>query len=408
MHAYIVRSLRPQVFTDFDLKEGDILISKDSNIGETVILDKDLPNHTISGALYKLPIKKNKYYLFAFLKHKYFLNQLNLLVPQGATIRHAKTLFLNCKIPFPNQRNKDEAINYVELLTQAIINKEKKIRKNHKQILEKFEKELLKNQKDKQFKHEESTFKEIKNVGRLDATIYTRGYKYYKFVLKNYKYGCFYLQKEDLKGGNTPKEQVRIFGIGNIKWITPTSINKQGILKEIKTIAIKNNQHNIKQDCLILINRGNKNELAQSFFYHFDAFKKGQHNQGCYRIDNKPKNELIFLTCLLNSKFYRSFVSYFALGSKLPEIKINQLINIPFPNFPNSKQQEIASLYYNPTNYPKNLSLQNFLAEDQKWNEQAGIIEIDKSMKKMKNHLNSVLDNIVNDEEVAINFDKFH
>ena len=67
--------------------------------------------------------------MFAFLKHKYFLNQLNLLVPQGATIRHAKTLFLNCKIPFPNQRNKDEAINYVELLTQAIINKEKKIQK---------------------------------------------------------------------------------------------------------------------------------------------------------------------------------------------------------------------------------------------------------------------------------------
>ena len=39
-------------------------------------------------------------------------------------------------------------------------------------------------------------------------------------------------KKNYLKGGNTPKEQVRIFDIGNIKWITPTSINKQGILKE--------------------------------------------------------------------------------------------------------------------------------------------------------------------------------
>ena len=115
--------IRPQVFTDFDLKEGDILISKDSNIGEVVILDKNLPNYTISGALYKLPIQDNKYYLLAFFKHKYFLNQLDLLVPKGATIRHAKTLFLDCKIPFPNQKNKDDIIYYVELLTQAIINK---------------------------------------------------------------------------------------------------------------------------------------------------------------------------------------------------------------------------------------------------------------------------------------------
>ena len=40
----------------------------------------------------------------------------------------------------------------------------------------------------------------------------------------------FLFTKRNLKGGNTPKEQVRIFGIGNIKWITPSSINKQGIL----------------------------------------------------------------------------------------------------------------------------------------------------------------------------------
>ena len=38
--------IRPQVFSNFNLKEGDILISKDSNIGEIVILDKNYPNVT--------------------------------------------------------------------------------------------------------------------------------------------------------------------------------------------------------------------------------------------------------------------------------------------------------------------------------------------------------------------------
>jgi len=146
--------IRPQVFVDYSLKEGDILISKDSNIGEVVILDKDLPDYTISGALYKLPITKNKYYILAFLKHNHFRKQLDLLVPKGSTIRHAKTLFLDCKIPFPNQKNKNEVILYIELLMQAIIDKEKEIRNKHQQILQKIEKELLENQENNKFEYE--------------------------------------------------------------------------------------------------------------------------------------------------------------------------------------------------------------------------------------------------------------
>ena len=118
--------IRPQCFKNYNLQEGDLLISKDSNIGESVILDKMYPNYTMSGALYKIPISKYKLYVFAFLKHSYFKSQLDLFVPKGSTIRHAKTLFLNCKIPFPSQTNSDDIIFYVELLTQAILNKEKK------------------------------------------------------------------------------------------------------------------------------------------------------------------------------------------------------------------------------------------------------------------------------------------
>ena len=59
--------IRPQVFKSYDLKKDDIILSKDSNIGEAAILDRDYPNYTISGALYKLPITKRRYYLLAFL-----------------------------------------------------------------------------------------------------------------------------------------------------------------------------------------------------------------------------------------------------------------------------------------------------------------------------------------------------
>ena len=138
--------IMPNSFIQMNLKEGDLIISKDSNIGEIVILDKDYPNHMISGAIYRLPVTTNKYYLLAFIKHKIFREQLDFMVPKGATIRHAKTMFLDCKIPLPNF-NIDNVINYVEVLTQAIINKEKLIKERHEVILKTIEKELLSNQK---------------------------------------------------------------------------------------------------------------------------------------------------------------------------------------------------------------------------------------------------------------------
>ncbi len=122
-----------------------MIISKDSNIGEIVILDKDYPNYMLSGALYKLPVSEKKYYLLAFVKHNIFREQLDFMVPKGATIRHAKTMFLDCKIPMPNH-NAENTIKFVELITQAIINKERLIKERHSVIIELIEKELLENQ----------------------------------------------------------------------------------------------------------------------------------------------------------------------------------------------------------------------------------------------------------------------
>ena len=55
--------IKPNCFVNMELLAGDIILSKDSNIGEACILDKDYSNVMLSNALYKLPIKKNKLYL---------------------------------------------------------------------------------------------------------------------------------------------------------------------------------------------------------------------------------------------------------------------------------------------------------------------------------------------------------
>lgn len=67
-----MQNITPMSFKSSNLRKGDLLISKDSNVGEIVILDKDYPNTMLCGGIYKLPVKVYKYYLLAFIYQRAF------------------------------------------------------------------------------------------------------------------------------------------------------------------------------------------------------------------------------------------------------------------------------------------------------------------------------------------------
>lgn len=400
--------IMPNSFVQMNLKKGDLIISKDSNIGEIIILDKDYPNYMLSGALYKLPVSDKKYYLLAFIKHNIFREQLDFMVPKGATIRHAKTMFLDCKIPMPNY-NSEDTIKFVELLTQAIINKEKLIKERHEAILNAIETEILENQKPNKFKFELPNIKEIEEVGRLDTGIYTEQFKKIKFLIQNYKNGFFKIDSNKIKSGSTP--EVRF--IGNIKalknrWVTPTHCSDYGILAE-ERINLEG-INNINEDCILLINRTSKGGIGEfvgiAGFYNFTDFGKGHHNQGMYRVYNYETHELLFMLCFLNCSLMRKYCASLSVGSKMKELKKEQFLQIPFPKFDEQKQKEIAKLYHNAEIEYKTdtFTLTNFLDQDNEYNQQAGIYELDKTAKQLKEILNKAIDDIANDREVNINF----
>lgn len=395
----------PSSFVQMNLKKGDLIISKDSNIGEIVILDKDYPNYMLSGALYKLPIAKHKYYLLAFIKHAIFREQLDFIVPKGATIRHAKTLFLDCKIPMPNH-NCDDTILFIELLTQAIINKENLIKNRHTSILEKIEKELLDNQKDNPFTFNLPSFNEVEKVGRLDTGVYSRKFKEVDFLIKNYQYGYFFIDENNIKSGSTP--EVRYIGHQEklkYRWLTPTHCSDYGTLSSERINLQGNN--NINQDCILLVNRTSKGGIGEyvgiAGFYLYGDFGAGHHNQGMYRVFNYSQNKLLFILNILNCDLMRKYCSCLSVGSKMKELKTEQFLQIPFPNFPETKQQEIAKLYHNPIKYPiSEFTLENFLELDNKYNEQAGIYELDKTAKYLKNLLNQAIESVINEKPLCI------
>lgn len=176
--------INPKAFVDYKLKAGDLIISKDSNIGESIILDQDYPDWMLSGALYRLPIKQWKYYLLAFLKHDLFREQLDFMVPKSATIRHAKTMFLDCKIPLP-RKNSDNVIAYIEELVKSIIEIEKEIRRKHQQIFGVIEIELIQNQKKNTYNYEFPSLLDIQAAGRFDTNLFTKKFKEHEFRIKN-------------------------------------------------------------------------------------------------------------------------------------------------------------------------------------------------------------------------------
>ena len=406
-----ITPVNPKVFVNQNLKEGDVIISKDSNIGEVVILDKDYPDWMLSGALYRLPIKEHKYYLLAFLKHDFFRQQLDYLVPKSATIRHAKTLFLDCKIPMPSN---DAVLNYVEALTLAFIEKEKQIKKNHEIILTKIEDELTKNQKVSHFEYAYPSITDLKNIRRLDTCLYSNVFQKNNSLVKNYKNGSIDLisrgfdwaRGTSLEMGllktrldsDTPKP-------GFYELIIPTNISVYGTVDKTTFIGTQAKLKSIEKGDIIFGGEGFGKGRCMVVCEEVNNKVTNYHG---IRIINKNKNlvESIFIRCFLT--YWRSLkmIDYIGVGGSGGHCAPSYFHLIETPNFPEPKQKEIAILYHNPdAKYSKKINLENFQEQDEIFNQSAGIIELDRASKRIKARLDEVIDQIIKDQPVEITFD---
>ena len=246
----------PSEFVQMNLKKGDLLISKDSNIGEIAILDKDYPDHMLSGAIYKLPVKEEwRYYLLAFIKHDIFREQLDFMVPKGATIRHAKTMFLDCKIPLPNQ-NANNTIKFVSFLAKSIVNKEILIKQRHSDILRLIEKELKDNQRPSLNKYHLPKYNEIKDIGRFDTGLYNDDFFYWNNLVKNYSNGSVNLIKRGFtytRGTSLEQNYIKTridsdtYLAGFYELVLPTNISQYGYVEKSTFIGTPTKLKTIKQ-----------------------------------------------------------------------------------------------------------------------------------------------------------------
>lgn len=386
-------NITPQSFVNHDLKAGDIILSKDSNVGEVVILDKDYPCYMLSGALYKLPLTDYyRYYVLAFVKHHYFREQLNRMVPKGAIIRHAGTKFLDCLIPFPS-KDRENIIDYVSFVTKKIVGIEIEMKKRHVEINDFIENEIRQSLfACREYKFSYATYGKLSAGKRLDTGIYSDAFQRITHMIENYWNGFFYIEKRKLKSGNTPKmRNISEYEDMGTRWITPTNCSDCGYIQSYEKISMPA-KNNLNEDAALLINRtsrGGKGEyVGIGTFYDYRTYGKGHHNQGLYRVTGYDKETLVFITCFMNTKMMRKYCSALSVGSKMKEIKADQFLSIPIPRFNEEALGNVYRLFYTEdfdTGICSVLSMKT---------ENVGLFNLNVAKEKLVRHLNSVLDMI--------------
>lgn len=405
--------ITPHNYVKMDLKQGDLLISKDSNVGEIVILDKDYPNTMLCGGIYRLPITKNKYYLLAFIKSDVFRQQIDFLVPRGSTIRHGKTKFLDCLIPLPNKSSED-TIKYVELLMQAIINKEIEIKKKHNLILCKIQKELELNQSGQKFKYNLPSISEIMNLDRMDSSLYSEDFRRKEFLITNYKYGVSSVKKlgfkisrgQNLQISSIGKSiQTDVYRKNYYTLILPKFLSKYGTVYKKEYLGNPNKLKTLKKGDIIFGAEGNEKGRSLAIIEEQNNTITNIHGITL----NQKQHSLtkgIFIKLFLDYYRANGMIDAYAVGGNGGSLAIKYWNFLKFPNFPVKKENQIVKLYHNASSVYKtsNLKLNDFLDYDNKFNQEAGIYELDKSMKYLQEKLSNVINAIVDDIEIKIKF----
>ena len=399
-------NITPKSFINNNLKKNDILICKDSNVGEVSILSENMEKTMYSSGINKIIFKEHPKYYFALIKNDNFKEQLNKMIPKGSTIKHAKDLYLKCKVPIVTNKR---LIKYIEDLVDIIVNKEKEI-KNKKYIIDKYiENEICINQNEENYLYTYPTIRDIRKISRLDTGNYTNEFKEIEYKIKNYKNGFFYIEEDKIKGGNTPKDRY-IDKKDELKflWIIPTFINDDGTL--VNDFKINCKKNNINENCCLIINRTSKGGIGEyvgiTSYYDYNENGKAQHNQGIYKVWNYSDKKLVFITCVLNTPMYRKICANLSMGSKMKELKLRNFLQIPFPNFSEKNTNYIYELYTKKVE-KNSTDKDRFKQDNVNKDNKSGILEIYKSMNKAKQKLNHIINELYYGNNVEIKYEIF-
>lgn len=403
----------------YQLQKDDILISTvRTYLGGIGIVNQKEQDFVASKALIVLrELKKdiNKYYLFGILRTSFFIEQTNLILNASMYPRMDKDSFNKLKIPFPttaNHQNPEKVETLVSLIVQNIIDKEEQIKLKNKQIDELIEKELKENQKAGNFSYKYPRISEIREETRFDTGLYEREFKEEEYLIENYHNGfggIFDLEYEISRGQNLQVSNIGLsfysdqpkknfYKLILSKYFTGRTFEKVSYLGNAKKLKT------IKKGDIVFSCRG---EMGRCVIFP-ETTSNTITNIDNVHISSESRTitEKLFLFCFLGYLKQKDILDSIACtGSGAPSFTQYQFSKLKIPNFPESKQQEIATLYYNPLEKNTGLDLENYLEREHARNSEVGIFQLNMEIFSLREQLEDLVHKIVMEEKIELRFE---
>lgn len=351
-----------------------------------------------------------KEYLLSILRTPFFIEQILGFQNRGMYPRLDKSAMEHILIPIPKKK---ELIEYITILTKAYYEKIQLISHRHKTILDIIHNEINNNQKSKKFNFEYPSFNEL-NGNRLDATYYSEKHKSLMFPTLNYKNGYLALTEQDLELKPGPSLEIRLLGTridsdkfikGFYRLITPKQILNNGTVKNYEYIGTPKKIPTIQYGDILFGESG----TGRSMVYLDDDNNtiNNAHAHILRPIKGKcTLNKAITVRCIMQYYKEIGIIDCITVGGSGGHLSPSYFDRVYIPTFPEEIQNKIAELYHKP-NLKYNVekcTLKDFLETDSKYNKTAGIYELNKTATLIKEKLDLVIDNIVNDKPVKIDF----
>lgn len=401
--------------SSLDIQQHDILISKvrtyRKGIGMVETSEKDL---TCTPAFFVIRDVSNeitKEYLLSILRSEFFIEQILSLQNRGMYPTLDADSADNVLIPIPKKK---EILNYVSVLTRSIVNKYRLIYEKNETILELVRNEIKDNQKQNTFEYTLPSVSDLFNNGRIDAGFFSEDHKRSIFETQNYKNGFFTLNEAGFEMIPGPSLEIKLLGTridskyprkGFYRLVTPKQFTEFGTISYYAYLGTPRKINPIQYGDILFGESGTGRSLV--YLETHDHTINNAHAHILRPIPGECSLERA-ITIRAIIAYYKSIgvIDHLTVGGSGGHLSPSYFDRVFIPDFPEKKQKEISSLYHNPTARidTKYLSIDNYIETDDLFNSKAGITELDKSAKIIKEHLDVVIDKIVRNQKIEINF----
>jgi type I restriction enzyme S subunit len=348
-------------------------------------------------------------YVYSFLRSDFFVEQVWSMLNRGIYPRMDKGALDKITIPIPSD---SRVIRYVSVLMRAIVDKEKTIREKNSLIDKTIGEELFKNQKSGgKFSYSLPPIKGIRELGRLDAGMYSEDFKRKQFLITNYERGYADYENWGFEIGRGQNLQISCIGESIYsdeakpnfyRLVAPTDISEYRTVQQFRYLGNKRELSLLKQGDVVF---GAEGFCKGRTVILADEVQKTITN--IHGIIFHPKDgsiiKGIFLGCFLGYLRSIGLVDAIGAGGSGGSLAIGYFHHVPIPKFSVDKQSEIARLYQNQSPPPPDMPrLDTFVDWHRRWNAALGIWELDREMKALQRTLTNVQEQIIEGKTVTV------